>query len=177
MSRLVVPWKLGVGGTELVARRKVLAGAGLALVLTLTGCYFPYGVEVSASEVEGIWVAVGPQGQEAKLVFLADGTYSGTGVPNGLAHEDPEIPPSGSPDWNSTSPITGSWKTDWKERGEQMYVVIEIKGTITRSTPLHVEERQKGRRLVWYIGDPDSDREVSFRKEAGLDITAQAHPS
>ena len=58
-----------------------------------------------------------------------------------------------------------------------MYVVIEIKGTITRSTPLHVEERQKGRRLVWYIGDPDSDREVSFRKEAGLDITAQAHPS
>lgn len=165
----------GLGGSELVARRKVLAGAALALVLALTGCYFPYGVEVSPADVEGAWVAAGPQGQVAKLVFLPDGTYSGTNVPIGLSHGDPEIPPSGSPDWSSTSPITGSWKTDWKEKGEQMYIVISIQGVIS-STQLSIREGPRGR-LVWYIGDPDSDRMVSFRKEGGLDATAQARSS
>ncbi len=159
----------------MVARRRVIAGAALALVLALTGCY-PDGVEVSATDIEGTWVATGPQGQVGKLVFLPDGTYAGTDIPNGLSHADPEIPPFGSPDWSSVDAISGSWKTDWKERTKKSYVVISIEG-ISSSTLLDVMEGQNGRRLVWVIGDPDSGREVSFRKEGGLDHAARAHPS
>ena len=177
MSRCVGPMEFGgLGGSELVVQRGILAGAALTLVLALTGCYFPDGVEVSAVDVEGTWAARGPQGQVGKLVFLPDGTYTGTNIPNGLSREDPEIPASGSPDWSTTSPISGSWKTDRKEGGKQGYVVISIK-EISRSLFLHAEEGKKGRRLVWYIGDPDSDRKVSFAKEVGLDATAHAHPS
>ncbi|MFF2841669.1 hypothetical protein [Paenarthrobacter sp. NPDC057981] len=107
---------------------------------------------------------------------MPDGTYSGIDIPTGLSHEDPDIPPSGSPDWTSTSPITGSWKTDQKEGGKQGYVVITIEG-IGPSRFLHAEEGKKGRRLVWFIGDPDSDRMVAFKKEVGIDATATADPS
>ena len=159
----------------MVARRSVLTVAALALVLALTGCY-PDGVEISAADIEGTWVATGPQGRVAKLVFMPDGTYSGTDLPNSVFHPNPADPLYGPPDWSSVDAISGNWKTRWKDDAKQAYVVISIKGRIS-SAEVNVEEGQRGRRLVWYFGDPDSDITVSFRKEGGLDHTARAHPS
>ncbi|MEV5075218.1 hypothetical protein [Paenarthrobacter nitroguajacolicus] len=112
----------------------------------------------------------------AKLVFLPDGTYSGTNLPNRVFHLKPRDPLYGPPDWSSVDEISGNWKTRWKDDANQANVVISIEGRIS-SAQLNVEEGQRGRRLVWYFGDPDSDIKVSFRKEGGLDHTARAHPS
>lgn len=161
------------GRSELVARRSVLTGAALALVIALTGCK-PDGVEVSSADVEGTWAATGPQGQVAKLVFLADGTYSGTNLPNGVFHPDPTDPLHGPPDWASEDAISGSWKTGWDARVKIAYITISIEGR-SSSTPIEVEEGPKGRRLVRYLGDPDGDRKVWFTKDGGLDLTARAH--
>jgi hypothetical protein len=159
----------------LVARRSVLTVAALALVLALTGCY-PDGVEISATDIEGTWLATGPQGQVAKLVFLPDGTYFGTNLPNGVFHPDSIDPLYGPPDWASEDAISGSWKTGWDATVKIAYITISIDGR-SSSTPIEVEEGPKGRRLVRYLGDPDGDRKVSFTKEGGLDHTARAHPS
>ena len=121
-------------------------------------------------------MATGPQGQMGKLVFLPDGTYSGTNLPNGVFHPNPADPLYGPPDWSSVDEISGNWKTRWEDDRRRAYVVISIKGRIS-SAPLDVEEGPRGRRLVWYFGDPDSDMTVSFTKDGGLDHTAQAHPS
>ncbi|MHA7195400.1 hypothetical protein ACX800_16695 [Paenarthrobacter nitroguajacolicus] len=107
---------------------------------------------------------------------MPDGTYSGTKLPNGVFHPNPADPLYGPPDWASVDAISGNWKTRWKADVRQAYVVISIEGRAS-SALLDVEEGPKGRRLLRYFGDPDSDMKVSFRKEGGLDHTARAHPS
>ncbi|WP_454809653.1 hypothetical protein [Paenarthrobacter nitroguajacolicus] len=107
---------------------------------------------------------------------MPDATYSGTDIPNGISHADPAIPVYGSPDWASVDAISGGWKTEWDATVKTAYVVISIRG-VSSSTPLFVVEGPKGRHIVWYVGDPDGDRKVSFTKEGGLDHTARAHPS
>ena len=78
----------------------------------------------------------------AKLVFLADGTYSGTNLPNGVFHPDPTDPLHGPPDWASEDAISGSWKTGWDARVKIAYITVSIEGR-SSSTPIEVEEGPK----------------------------------
>ena len=101
---------------------------------------------------------------QAVLRFKSNGTFEAANVPASMVGVDMAS--------RSTIEATGKWRVEL-ERGEtQLYLIFEdIRGVpsvpVPYGMPLHVSARFSTQRLYYYLGDPDENRTVEFRKVPG----------
>lgn len=123
----------------------------------------PAAQPVSESEVAGTWLCKGPDGRVANLELRADGTLSGSELPDRVFYSTFSEKYGGPPDWSAADAISGTWKTTWNNAIGQPSVEATIDGRIS-GTKFVIEEKKDAFILKYAVGDPDSSVYLTFER-------------
>ena len=140
----------------MAVRRRLFVGfIFLAITGSLSGCQsaFNWGESsprIDDSDVVGTWIADGPDGLEATVLFSANGTAILSGLPSNLTD-----PWASEPDWSTTVDGEADWHLWTQPSGVTSVQLSDFESMV-------VMEDADGLHLAAYVGDPDARIRVVF---------------